>query len=90
MAKIFFLLTPLSKIHRRMVYFPEGLPLRALIKLEDNLNGKQSKKMQAIGTFMFEAAILGLITACSEVNIAQSSRSLQRKECYSNILVKQI
>ena len=64
-----------------MVYPPGGLPLGALIKSEDNHIGKQSKKMPATGTFVFEAIILGLITACSAVNIAKSSRSLQRKEC---------
>ena len=73
-----------------MVYFPEGLPLGVLIGLGDNRTDKRSKTIPAIGTFIFEAAILGLFTACSKAGIAKSSRSLQRKGCYSSILSKQL
>ena len=73
-----------------MVYFSEGLPLKAIISLEDNRIGKKGKTMPAIGTFISEVAISGLFTACSKLGIAESSRSLQRKGCYSSVLSRQM
>ena len=58
-------------------------------RLQDNHISKQGKTMPAIGTFISEAAIIGFFTACSKLGIAESSRSLQRKGCYS-ILSKQM
>ena len=73
-----------------MVNFSEGLPFKAIIRLEDNRIAKDHKTMPTIGTLISEAAIIDLFTACSKPGIAESSRSLQRKGCYSSVLSKQM